>query len=477
MHLRESLVAGVAGLTMTLAAGTAMAAERAVPGPAGTQQAQGIAGTAPASGSAMQELIETLHDNGTIDDAAYQRLRAAAAADAGSLRQPPAVVAKTPTPKAAAPASSVSTKGGMLKFSSADGDDQFQVGGRIEVDGAVYATDKRELGNGTELRRARLFMAGKINDIWGFKSEFDFAGGKVGLTDVYIQNTLFPWTITLGHFKEYYSLEQQTSEKYITFMERSLPGAFFPGRNLGLGLTNGGDTWSASFGMFGEGFKTNNDTAGKEQDAGYGTTGRVTWAPFGGGDHVLHLGASASYRKLNDSNILRYSSRPESNITNVRLVDTGVIDDTDSRTLYGLEAAGVVGPWSAQGEYFLANANRRSGGSVNFNGWYVQTAYVLTGESRNYHPATGTFGRFKPARSVSAGGPGAWQLAARLSEVDLNDGTINGGKERNLTFGVNWFLEPTLRLSLNYVNVLSVDGGPNAGDKPSSYEARAYIDF
>ena len=74
---------------------------------------------------------------------------------------------------------------------------------------------------------------------------------------------------------------------------------------------------------------------------------------------------------------------------------------------------------------------------------------MLTGESRNYNPSFGTFGRFKPARSVSAGGPGAWQLAARLSQVNLSDRAINSGKERNCTFGVNWFLEPTLRLSLN----------------------------
>ncbi len=476
MCLRESLVAGVVGLVMTFA-GTATAADNAMQGPAEARHDNGAAGaaTAAAPSSAMQELIETLHDNGTIDDAAYTRLKAAAAADANGQRQPLPAVAKTLAVKAGG--SSVSTKGGLLKFSSNDGSNQFQVGGRIQMDGAVYDSDKQELGNGTRLRRAYFVMGGKINDIWGYKSEFDFSSGNFNIQDLYIRNTLFPWTITLGYFKEYYALEQQTSDKFITFMERGLPDAFFPGRNLGLGLTNGGDTWSGAFGVFGEGFKANNDTAGKEQDAGYGATGRVTWAPFGGGDRVLHLGASASYRELNDSKVLRYRSRPESNITNVRLVDTGLIGNTDSRTLYGLEAAGVVGAWSAQGEYFLANADRRNRGTLDFHGWYVQTAYVLTGESRNYIPSSGRFGRFEPARSVSAGGPGAWQLAARISEVDLSDGAINGGKERNLTLGINWFLEPTLRLSLNYVNVLEVDGGPNAGDKPSIYQVRAYIDF
>jgi len=128
-------------------------------------------------------------------------------------------------------------------------------------------------------------------------------------------------------------------------------------------------------------------------------------------------------------------------------------------------------------EYFYADTDRRRGDDLSFNGWYIQTAYVPTGESRNYNPSAGKFGRFKPARPVGSGGPGAWQLAARISEVDLTDGMIEGGAERNLTLGINWFLEPTLRFSFNYVNVLDVDGGANAGDEPSSYQARAYIDF
>ena len=92
MRLSESLVAGIAGLTMTLAAGTAMAADSALPGVIETQHDQGTAGAAPAPGSAMQELIETLHDNGTIDDAAYTRLKAAAAAGKRQQAAPVATI-------------------------------------------------------------------------------------------------------------------------------------------------------------------------------------------------------------------------------------------------------------------------------------------------------------------------------------------------------------------------------------------------
>ena len=53
MRLRESLVAGVAGLTMTLAAGRATAADSAVAGPVEAQHDQSAAGTVPAPGNAM----------------------------------------------------------------------------------------------------------------------------------------------------------------------------------------------------------------------------------------------------------------------------------------------------------------------------------------------------------------------------------------------------------------------------------------
>ena len=47
---------------------------------------------------------------------------------------------------------------------------------------------------------------------------------------------------------------------------------------------------------------------------------------------------------------------------------------------------------------------------------------------------------------------GAFQIAARVSTLDLNDSDIRGGQELNFTLGLNWFLLANLRLSANYVH-------------------------
>ena len=48
-------------------------------------------------------------------------------------------------------------------------------------------------------------------------------------------------------------------------------------------------------------------------------------------------------------------------------------------------------------------------------------------------------------------GWGAFQVAARYSRLDLNSGAVQGGELRDTTLGINWYLNPALRWSFNYV--------------------------
>ncbi len=103
-------------------------------------------------------------------------------------------------------------------------------------------------------------------------------------------------------------------------------------------------------------------------------------------------------------------------------------------------------------------------GRRNFDGYYVQASYFLTGEHRSYSKSSGIFGSVKPNRNFSLdGGLGAWELALRLSELDLDDGPIYGGREQNISVGVNWYLNPVMRIMFNYINA-DIDHALYGGD-------------
>ncbi|MBV1961538.1 MAG: OprO/OprP family phosphate-selective porin, partial [Immundisolibacteraceae bacterium] len=142
----------------------------------------------------------------------------------------------------------ISTKGG-LKAQSNDGAFKFQVGGRIMADATFGSSDDasiNDMNEGTEFRRARIFFKGQLNNDWGYKWQVDFADSDVSTKDMFIKYK--PKGLTIGQFKQPFSLEELTSSKYITFMERGLPNVFATGRRIGVGYDSDwdGGTFAAS---------------------------------------------------------------------------------------------------------------------------------------------------------------------------------------------------------------------------------------
>ena len=110
-------------------------------------------------------------------------------------------------------------------------------------------------------------------------------------------------------------------------------------------------------------------------------------------------------------------------------VDTNSLS-ADRAGILGLESALVYGPFSVQGEYIYTDVDGKSGSSSpSFDGFYVQSSYFLTGEHRKYSTSKGSFSRVKPKENYKYGaGAGAWEVAARYSQIDLSDSGISGGK-------------------------------------------------
>ena len=365
-----------------------------------------------------------------------------------------------------------------LRLDSADKSQRLRIGGRIMNDWGFFSTGDElneavgPVVNGTEFRRARLYLSGHMYDRVNFKAQYDFAGGSAGFKDVYMGIDKLPGAgkLQVGHFKEPFSLEMQTSSKYITFMERSLANVFAPERNSGMMIANTGMdkrlTWA--LGAF-----RDSDGFGEAGGPGnYAVTGRVTTSPWyaDGGSKLLHLGLAYSHRNPTGDTV-RIRQRPEAHLTN-RFVDTGRFP-AESLDLVGVEAAVVVGPASFQSEYIYNSVHQPNGGDASFGSFYLQGSYFLTGERRPYRASGGHFNRVKPLHNLGdQNGWGAWEIALRYSQLDLNDQLINGGELRDVTLGLNWYLNPTTRLMWNYVFADRVELG-----EAHLFQTRFQVDF
>lgn len=355
-----------------------------------------------------------------------------------------------------------------LTFKSDGGDFSLRLGGRVHADAAWFSDDSNDVLNDDsrdqEFRRARLFVSGKAFDDWRYRFEYDFAANSdYRIKAAWIgYNGFKPFTIRAGNVLEPFSLESMTSSNNITFMERALPKAFAQNYKLGILMNTYGDNWSAAAGLF----------DGNIQDGskdGWGITGRVTAAPIRNKRRLLHIGAALEYREPDEVN---YGTRPEANLAS-RLARTGTLHDVDNTITAGLEAAAVYDSLSLQSEYMQISVKRDSQRSdPDFNGWYVYGSWFVTGEHRRYNVKKGTFKQIRPKSKY-----GAWELAARYSDIDLEDENITGGEENNVTMGLNWYLNRNVRFMANYIWVDADPDRSGNSESPDIFQLRGQVVF
>jgi phosphate-selective porin OprO/OprP len=268
-------------------------------------------------------------------------------------------------------------------------------------------------------------------------------------------------------------------------------------------------------------------------------TGRVTWAPIHTEDALIHIGGAGRYHKPNSATgttavgaqtatgadarmmLLGSSQANEWNILGGTLVGTPDLSCgpitypatapavagrcVSSVVSYNAELALAYGPLSLQGEYFGshysrnagalavaaratsgAGANSLGGTSLDFNGFYVYGSWFLTGESRaeSYNIADlngAILGAPKIKDPVSKGGWGAWEFAARYSQINLNDGGIQGGRQENVTVGLNWYPVKGFRFMANWINVVHLSAPWDRpylnGSHPNIFLMRAQVNW
>lgn len=432
----------------------------------------------------VTELEKRLSDLGNHPEPAAPAPPAAKEAPASPNASPPAATGTRPAseqPSAPDQSKEKNTKNILevrwdkgLRMESKDGKFRLKIGGRIYADVATFNAphywvlggDSINEHDGTEISRLRIDISGDIYEDFLFKVETDFAGDSVHLTDAYVgvRNLPYVGMVRAGQFNEPMGLEALTSSRFMTFMERSMATqAFIPYRSRGLGVSNAffNKRITASLGVF---------NGGIDRDNYWSYAGRITGLPWYAkeGRRLLHLGMA--YARKNPESDYYFRARPGSNQANYHL-DTGELP-VDNMNIFSAEAALVAGPFSLQGEYIYADVSfmpehrsvtlfgLKDAFKLNdrhFDGFYVQASCFLTGEHRAYDPVNGCFERVSPKKNLRlrGGGWGAVELAVRYDALDLNNYNVRsgvvGGQGRNWTAGINWYLNPNMRVMLNYV--------------------------
>ena len=394
------------------------------------------------------------------------------------------------------------------------------------------------LAGAANFRRARLRAGGRLYHVCDWASEFDFAnqmtdynvsfptlagpGVLPAMKDMWLQIRDLPvlGTLRIGNQKDPYGLEHVGDSRWLTFMERSFnqdafEGPFNDGYLPGLQLFDHARGGRLAW-YLGEFKNTANPFGFANSSGGSQTVGRLVVLPIYRPEEgrLLHLGISGRTMGLAEvpSRIdpatgnpvgpmirgVRFRSRgdirngPPGPLNSI-YADAGLLTG-DWQNMLGLEVAGLAGPVSLQAEYFGSwlYGGETTGidpinsglqpppgtplGTVFFQGGYLEAAWFLTGEWRNYDLGLSRFGRplprsnFYRARDPHRGGrietnPGAWQLAVRYNYLCLDDGEVHGGVLNGMTIGLNWLLNPNARVYLNYdftyrdfVNAAGADG-------------------
>ncbi|HUO98628.1 MAG TPA: porin [Rhizomicrobium sp.] len=413
---------------------------------------------------------------------------------------------------------------GRPTIASADGDFSLALRTLVQFDTAYYmqsasakSLPSGDLSSGSNFRRVYLGIQGKLFGDWSYYVNFDFGGSGGTETPGHIQSAyleydgLAPLAFRAGAFPPPSNLEDGTSSGDTIFLERNSPSNLQ--RNLAGGdgreaisILYAGDRLFAAVSL--SGGKVQDTPVFDEQQAVVGRVSYLLWssedAHFligANGTHIFKLPDALANGVANQANTpgaaalnsITLSDAPELTVDSggMKLVSTGALS-AKHLTQWGVETAGNLSSLYAQAGYYSFQVDRAATAFTtftapttsattivqpsnnSFDAWYVQASWFLTGESRAYNPATGAFTPPKPADPfhLTKGGWGAWELAARYSDLNLNShvydpanvitgwtptsqtysfyNTVRGGDQRIVTAGVNWYPNNAVRFALDY---------------------------
>ena len=367
------------------------------------------------------------------------------------------------------------TAGDGIEIASEDGSYRLKLGARVmwdtdSFDGALNRDHDGDWRFNSGLRRARVEMSGNLSE------DFEFVFDVNVQDDAEVHAAGIEYTgwrfvnVFVGRTKEPFGLEELTSSKALTTIERnyfneatdvdSQPhfGVLLNGRAAGIG-------WSA--GIFSpEGNPQRSDGGDR-----LAFTGRLFGAPIRTDERVLHLGAAYTDRNV-DQPLEETGFALDIAENGGELDSASILIDEDRQV--GLEALFIQGPVSLQAEAFRRQMSGAAGGpDGQVDQQYVQASWTLTGESRGYEAHEGIPNMIQPT-----GRRGAVELVAKVDWIRFDVDGAPDQEVEGLLIGANWYATRHVKLMANVIRVSSDRVvAPGEDDDATVFSTRVQFTF
>ena len=339
---------------------------------------------------------------------------------------------------------------------------------RVQGDAAVffgYDKNLTQIGNGMQMRRTRFAVKAQLDKNWYGELDTDWTSGTPEIKDAYIAFTgVKNLEIKAGNFKENFSIQRNTTSRYLQFMERPMVTYLAPSRHMGINVKYAIPALWVSAGAFGPALEdAETHTAIEDGNKDYGLncgmsyTGKIVYRPLHKmKDASLHIGGAVSYRNPKTSstdgyNAVRYSTRNTTGINRKKFLDTDAIKYLDHELAWTAELAGHYKGlrWEAAYLARLPYVDVSKSQMTDITpawGWYVQAGYLLFGGTQNYDAGGAKYTRVNAGKEW-----GDIELCARVEYLNLNISKYcMGGSAYAYSLGLNFHVTRNVKFVINY---------------------------
>lgn len=373
-------------------------------------------------------------------------------------QQNPSLPVESPVPAPPNPPSHPTIQVGERGLSVRSPDERFQLRlrGVFHTDNRTYVDDAG-LGalNTFQVRRMRPIVEFKAFRDFDFRLMPEFAGANATLVDAYLN-----WRITdgiqirAGKTKSPTGLERLQSASALTFVERGLPTGLVPNRDIGVELHGvlAKDRIEYSLGLFNG--TPDGGTSVVDDDDGKDIAARVFAYPFAsdtGSGEGLGIGLAATYGNHSGSpSAYRTTGLQTAFKFNSGTVNDGILWRLAPQATWYRGPVGVLAEWTTSSQRLRRGLSR---GEIRNHAWQLQAGLTLTGEDQSFRGI-----RPRSNLSPAEGQWGAFELVGRIGRLQIDqdafshfaDHQRNAESILNLGAGLNWFINPNIKVSLDY---------------------------